>query len=311
MAQRAAIIGLGGIAQKGYLPLLSNWKDLKICFHSRTPEKLEAIAGQYHIAKATTNFSEVMDWHPQCAFILTPTPTHAELAVKLLKAGVDVYMEKPATPSSAETRELAKLADAQKRILMIAFNRRYAPLSQKAREIWGNRKVALGNFQKSRMKPFFKRLITHINEELVHVIDLIRFLCGEAKALQTVCNLGPHELVMEVASLLQLESGGYASMTATLQAGHWYEHYELNGESATLKLNCFYDLQMIMNEQIQTWKEPYDSTWSSNLVGRGFYGQIEHFFKCVQNREQPNTNAWDSVKTQLLVEDIIAKAQYT
>jgi virulence factor len=309
MKHRIAVIGLGGIAQKGHLPVLTAKPDVELFFHSRTLEKVKSLAEQYRIAKWTTSLDELLSWKADCAFILTPTPTHAELASACLNAGMDVFMEKPATQSSVEAKELAELADAKKRVVMIAFNRRYAPLSVKAKEIWGQRAITLANFQKSRSKPNFKGLWMHITEELVHVIDTIRFFCGEAKAINTEALFGKDDLVLEVVSLLQLEKGGLVSMTASLQAGHWYENYELNGDGATLKLNVFSDLQFIQNETIQSWKEPYDSTWNSNLYGRGFVGQIEHFLHCIETREQPQTNLWDSVKTQMLVEDIVVKAK--
>ena len=308
MNHRIAVIGLGGIAQKGHLPVLTAMPGVELFIHSRTQEKVKSLADQYRITKWTTNLDELLSWKPDCAFILTPTPSHAELASTCLKAGLDVFMEKPATESSTVAQKLAELADEKKRLAMVAFNRRYAPLGVKARELWGQRPITLANFQKSRAKPNFKGLATHISEELVHVIDSIRFFCGEAKALMTKARLGKDDLVLEVATLLQLEKGGLATMTASLQAGHWYENYELNGEATTLKLNVFSDLQLIEKECVQSWKEPYDSTWNSNLYGRGFVSQIEHFLHCMETREQPQTNLWDSVKTQMLVEDIMAKA---
>jgi virulence factor len=309
MKHRIVVIGLGGIAQKGHLPVLTAMPEVELFFYSRTHEKVKNLAEQYRIAKWTSNLDELLSWKADCAFILTPTPTHAELAATCLNAGLDIFMEKPATESSAEVQILAELADTKKRMAMVAFNRRYAPLSIKAREIWGQRSITLANFQKSRAKPNFKGLAIHLSEELVHVIDSIRFLCGEARALKTVAQLGKDELVLDVATLLQLKKGGLVTLTASLQAGHWYENYELNGDGTTLKLNVFSDLQFIQNECVQSWKEPYDSTWNSNLFGRGFVGQIDHFLHCVETREQPQTNLWDSVKTQKLVEDIVAKAK--
>jgi len=309
MTHRVAVVGLGGIAQKGHLPVLSTIKDLELMFYSRTAERVADLATQYRIAKATNRLEELFEWQPQSVFILTPTPTHASLAIQFLNKGIDVFMEKPASESSEETRQLAELADQKKCILMLAFNRRFAPLSIKAKEIWGSRKVTLGVFQKNRAKPGFQGLFNHVNEELVHVIDLVRFFCGEAKAIKTTYTLGPDNYMTEVVSLLQLANGGFVNLLASLQAGQWYEHYELNGESATIRLNTFSDLTFISNNEATTWKEPYDSTWNSNLYGRGFVNQIEHFFHCVKTRQQPQTNAWDSVKTQQLMEDILAKAQ--
>jgi len=306
MAFRVAVVGLGGIAQKGHLPVLVGWEGIELLFYTRTPEKLERLADQYRVQRRTSNLDELMSWQPQVAVILTPTPSHFELASHFLQAGADVFMEKPATGSSAETRRLAELADQQQRILMLAFNRRYAPLSIKGRELWGDRKVTLANFQKSRSKPHFKSLFMHMNEELVHIVDMLRFFCGEGHAIKTAANLGPDELVYEVASLIQLENGGFATVTATLRGGLWYEHYELNGDETTLNLDAFSELKLSSKGQTQVWREPYDSSWQSNLVGRGFVGQMEHFMQCVETRQQPQTNAWDSVKTQELVESILA-----
>ena len=308
MKKKIAIIGMGGIAQKGHLPVLTAMPGLELSFHSRTEEKVRELADLYRVPKWTTSLDELFSWKPDCAFILTPTPSHYQLASACLEAGMDVFTEKPATESAAETRKLAELADAQKRIAMVAFNRRYAPLSVQAKELWGKRAITLANIQKSRERPGFKGLPMHVSEELVHVIDILRFFGGEAKALFTQHRLDRDGMVVEVVSMLEFEKGGLATITASLQAGHWYEHYELNGDAATLNLNVFSDLHFTEKEYTRSWKEPYDSTWTSNLFGRGFVGQIEHFLQCVETHQQPQTNLWDCAKTQQLVEDIIAKA---
>ena len=75
MAYRVAIVGLGGIAQKGHLPVLSTMKDLELMFYSRTAEKVFDIAAQYRIAKATNQLEQLYEWQPQTAFILTPDLT--------------------------------------------------------------------------------------------------------------------------------------------------------------------------------------------------------------------------------------------
>lgn len=308
MKKKIAVIGMGGIAQKGHLPVLTSMPGLELFFHSRTAGKVKELADLYRVPKWTTSLDELFSWKADCAFILTPTPSHFQLASACLEAGMDVFTEKPATESAAETCKLANLADAKKKIAMVAFNRRYAPLSIQAKELWGKRAVTLANIQKSRERPGFKGLSLHVSEELVHVIDILRFFGGEAKALSTQYRLDHDGMVVEVVSVLEFEKGGLAIITASLQTGHWYEHYELNGDAATLNLNVFSDLHFTEKECTRSWKEPYDSTWTTNLFGRGFVGQIEHFLKCTESRQQPQTNLWDSVKTQLLVEEIIAKA---
>src|SRR5512139_3249896 len=104
MSLRIAIIGLGDIAQKAYLPLLTAWEDVEPLFCTRKPEMLARLKIQYRIARATTDLGTLLDWQPQAAFVLTSTPAHYDIASKLLSAGVDVYLEKPAASTSQEAR---------------------------------------------------------------------------------------------------------------------------------------------------------------------------------------------------------------
>ncbi|NMB88676.1 MAG: Gfo/Idh/MocA family oxidoreductase, partial [Chloroflexi bacterium] len=278
MTLRLAVVGLGGIALKGYLPVITSWEGVEPIFYSRTPEKVERLAHLHRIEKYTTNMDQLMDWKPQAAFILTPTDTHADLARHFMEAGVDVFLEKPATFSSSETQKLAELADARQRILMLAFNRRFAPLNVQARQLWGDRPISMASFEKHRSKPNFTSLFFHMNEELIHIIDLLRFFCGEAHAVNTLQKVDPEtNLFLEAVTLLQLENGGFATISASMRAGQWYEHYTLNGGTASLYLDAFSELKLASQGSEQVWKEPYPSTWQSNLVGRGFVGEMEHF----------------------------------
>lgn len=65
------------------------------------------------------------DWHDALASdcdavaIATPTAVHYEVAEAALRAGKDVYVEKPITPTSVEARALNELALKQGRILMV------------------------------------------------------------------------------------------------------------------------------------------------------------------------------------------------
>jgi len=307
MTLKGAVIGLGGIADKGYLPVLSTWKGLELIFHTRNAEKLKDLAEQHRISKSTTSLDEVIELKPDFAFVLTPFQTHYDLCKRLLEAGIDVFVEKPATESAEKTRQLAQLADEQRRILMVAFNRRYAPLAVRGWRTWHDRPISLAIFEKHRDKPHFDNLYDYVTEEMIHIIDLVRYFCGDAKAVRTVYKEEGGKLI-SVNSLLALEEGGTAIVSGTMLAGAWQERYTLHGGNTSLVIDAFSELRLYSEGVEKSWKEPYPSSWQSNLKGRGFVDQIEHFLECVVNHQVPMTSAWDSAKTQALVEDIIAKA---
>ena len=73
----------------------------------------------YHIPY-TTDYNELLsDDSLSGVSIATPTPTHFELAKKFMEAGVDVFVEKPITTNSKEAKELIRLAEEKKKLIMV------------------------------------------------------------------------------------------------------------------------------------------------------------------------------------------------
>lgn len=305
--QRVAVVGLGDIARKAYLPLLSMREGIALFGFSRSPETVAHIRERYRMA-GTTKLDEVLNWHPHSAFVLTPSPTHAALVAKLLEAGVDVFVEKPATLSSRETRSLAEQAERGGRVLMVGFNRRFAPLHRRARELWADRKIGLCLLQKHREGAAHPDLFSNYIDDTIHVIDLLRFFCGEGEAVKTQRTLSNGRLV-EAVSLVALDSGGQAVVATSLEAGGWRESCSLHGAGASLELAAFSSLRWFEDGDERSWHEGYAKDWTPTLEARGFPQQIDHFFECVASRETPSTSAWDALHTQLLLEAMVARAE--
>jgi predicted dehydrogenase len=68
------------------------------------------------------------------AVIVTPAQSHFPLCREFLEAGKDVFVEKPLTLAPQEARQLAELADQQKRILQVGHIFRFDPASQWIRD---------------------------------------------------------------------------------------------------------------------------------------------------------------------------------
>ncbi len=302
---KIAILGLGGIARKYYLPVLAAEPDLRLLIHSRTAESTEQAKAAFRIAETARSVDEIIEWQPDAAFVLTTSATHYELVKTLLNAGVDVFVEKPATLTVPQTRELAELADAAKRILMVGFNRRYAPLHRRAREYWGSRKVEQAVFTKLRVSPFHDDVRAHLYDDTIHLVDALRYYCGEGRVVHS--ELRTDGQFTGATALIALESGGIAQVITTMRAGQWREHYLLAGDGLTLEVDAFQRLTISQGDEQRAWQEDYASG-RDTASGRGFRPEIEHFLECVRTRSQPMTTARDSIKTQEMVEAIIACA---
>ncbi len=306
MKKKIAIIGLGNICEKAYMPILGNHKNLELMLYNRSPEPLAEIQAKYRVDYVTNDLDQLIADQPEGAFVLTSSDTHYPIVKQLLENGIDVYVEKPATMHVEETQELAGLADRNQKILMVGFNRRYAPLHIKAKEFWGEKPVRLGIFRKFRSSPAFGDIYRQLYEDTIHQIDLMRFYCGEGQVESVV-----HEVIDEklqtAISNVKLRTGGIGLIETNLSAGGWREYYSLYGDNNSVEIEAFSKLSIHQGEAKRQWVEPYSSAWQSTLAGRGFEGEISHFLDCLETREEPKTTAWDSVKTQELTEAIIEK----
>ena len=304
---RIGIVGLGGIASKAYLPVLTQRSDVELLVCSRTLSTVEEVQARYGLSRGTTEIDELVSLKPDAAFVLTPSPTHFAVVQQLLDAGVDVFVEKPATLKSEETKVLAELAETRGRVLMVGFNRRFAPLHQRARELWAGRS-GLALLQKHRSSAAHPDLFSNYIDDTIHIIDLLRFFCGEGEAVATTARVRDGRMIGAV-SIVALERGGHGVITTTLEAGGWSETYSLHGEGTTLEVDAFSRLRTGGETEERIWREPYASGWKPTLEARGFIQQVNHFFDCLASRQTPLTSARESYRTQRLLEDLVACAR--
>ncbi len=304
------IIGLGEIAKKAYLPVLTSFENLELALCSRSEESVERLRSLYRISKGTTRLQDLIAMGVQAAFVLSPSDTHAPIARELLENGIDVFLEKPATLHSQDTRTLAEIAERKKQVLMVGFNRRYAPLHIQAKQMWNERMIGLALFQKHRANASHPSLEQQFTDDTIHQIDLLRFFCGEAEVINTIQYIDSDRL-LGATSTVALDRGGYGMVITSLQAGRWQETYTLYGGGQSMVVEAFTRLRMINLKEDLVREETYASSWLTTLEGRGFNPQIQHFIDCVNRRSEPLTSAWDALKTQLLLEKMIASLTYS
>lgn len=67
--------------------------------------------------------------------IATHNHWHSRVAVDALRAGKDIYLEKPMTHKLAEGPEIIRIAEEQKRVVQVGHHQRSAPVYRKARDL--------------------------------------------------------------------------------------------------------------------------------------------------------------------------------
>ena len=302
---RIAVIGAGGIAQKAYLPLLAVMPDVKIAgIFSRTQARVEEICQRWNISKGTTDLSDILALGPQAALVISSTDSHYGICREMLENGVDVYAEKSLTTSSAQSYDLARIALEKKRILAVGYNRRYALLYMKAKEIMGNRKVELAVIQKHRTEASNPTLFDQYLDDTIHQIDLMRFYCGDVEPSTTAYEK-KNGVITSAVSTVDIPNGGQGVITICNEAGSWQENVTLHAGGLSVHVDAFRRLRVMVDDHEEVYGTDRAGKWITGMKERGFYGELAHFFECVQTRQEPLTNAVEAAKTQVLMEGLV------
>jgi virulence factor len=170
---KVGCIGLGDIAQKAYLPVLTTLPGVELHLQTRTPATLAAVARAHRIPERQCHddLESLLAQGLDAAFVHAPTAAHAEIAGRLLEAGVPTYVDKPLAYELADSERLVALAEERGVTLAVGFNRRLAPSYAQCAE--HPRELIL--LQKNRVGlPEDPR--TMVLDDFIHVVDTLRFL---------------------------------------------------------------------------------------------------------------------------------------
>jgi predicted dehydrogenase len=133
---RVAVVGLGywGPNLVRNLHELAAADLVSVC--DIRPEALATLALRYPALTVTTRFEEVLeDPAIEAVAIATPVSTHHELAAAALRAGKDVFVEKPLAGSSREALDLTRFAEQAGLVLMPGHTFLYSPPVNMVRDL--------------------------------------------------------------------------------------------------------------------------------------------------------------------------------
>ena len=135
------VIGAGSYASNEFLPLLCKQNGLRLqAIASANGVRAKSLAKKYGFASCVSDPQAFFsDPDIDCVFILTRHDSHAELASLALQAGKHVFVEKPLALNEGELNRVVTAQQEHDSLLMVGFNRRYAPLAVRMKDFFGRR----------------------------------------------------------------------------------------------------------------------------------------------------------------------------
>lgn len=126
-----AFLGCGQAARMHAATLASVAPDVRRVFASRDGARAADFASELDGLRGHGSYRAALeDPEVDAALVLTPPHLHLELTVAALEAGVDVIVEKPAFPRSADFATVREAMEAAGRRVLVAENYHYKPLRE-------------------------------------------------------------------------------------------------------------------------------------------------------------------------------------
>lgn len=291
---RIAMIGLGDIARKAYLPVLGPRPDVALVFVTRDAETLATLGATWRVDRLHATLDAALAEGLDGALVHAATAAHPDIVRRLLEAGVPTLVDKPIADNADQSQALVELAETRGVSLMVGFNRRHAPAYRDAAAL----NLPLVVMQKNRSGPL-DEVRRAVFDDYIHVVDTLRFLAPGADqvAVRGRATDGRLEHV-----LLSLSGGGRDALGVMNRvSGASEETLEVSGGGRTRKV---FDLDQVV-DQGGSEALTRRGNWTSVGRQRGFEAMCDTFLAAV--RDGRRLSALDALETHRLCERVVSE----
>lgn len=296
---KIGVIGLGDIAQKAYLPVLTT-RELEIHLFTRDQVKLRDIGAKYRLDNLHQSLDSLLNAGLQAAFVHTSTGAHEDIVTRLLNCGIHVFVDKPITYDFDSTERLLTLAGKKNVILEVGFNRRYAPAIQ-GLKMTGNANMII--MQKNR-KSLPGNIRTFIFDDFIHVVDTLLYLFPNSIEHLIVNGKKKDGFLYHVVVQFIFAEGRTAIGVMNRDSGTVEEKVEVfTAEEKRIVYNVTDAVILKDKSEVKVGV----SDWESTLKKRGFEGMVDEFLRVVGSGEtihQP-----DHLLTHKVCEEIVKRLE--
>ena len=315
------LVGTGDIAQKRVAPAIASTENSRLyAVCDLVVERARKFVSDYNVEKIYTDYNEaIKDENIDAVYIATPVNLHIPMALKSIKAGKHVLVEKPLGLSLEDT---ASAIEAERNTSLstgCAYFRRFYPGFQIVKDMLENgefgeivlvRMAYFSNFDPSPDDPKYWRVVKSrsgggpISDMGSHMFDVLIGLLGMPVAVQSMTSSVARNWDVEagVAILMRLSNGAPVTASFNWNSKTWVHMFEIVGTEAKV-----------------LW-QPYDSSTIIKTVGRDISNieltipenvhqpLIEDFVNSILEGRKPLVTFAEAAKTNKLMDTIYRAA---
>ncbi len=179
-------IGAGNFARGVLLPIVKRSQGVQLTgLATATGVSARNTAEQFGFSYSTTDYEQILEnENTHSVFITTRHDSHALLAAKALRKGKAVFVEKPLAITEEGLREVAAAARETGGLLMVGYNRRFAPIAREVKARFEHRsgpmtilyRVNAGGLASGHWTLDPVEGGGRVIGEVCHFIDLVQYL---------------------------------------------------------------------------------------------------------------------------------------
>jgi predicted dehydrogenase/threonine dehydrogenase-like Zn-dependent dehydrogenase len=225
-AINVGFIGAGSFAQSYLIPVVKSWGASLDGVVTSKGITSKNVLDKFKFNFCSTDSNDILNKKEiNTVFIATPHSSHAELVIKALEAGKTVFTEKPLAINSEQLNSVIEAKVKYNQILMVGFNRRFAPVSERIKNEFKNIseplvvniRVNAGLISKDHWIQQSEIGGGRIVGEMCHFIDLMQYFTDSepvkvfAESISTVNNkITPED---NIAIVVKFSNGSVGNLT--------------------------------------------------------------------------------------------------
>ena len=284
----------------------------------------KALAEQLGVPWAASHRELLERTHAQGAIVATPNANHVGVAIDCLERGVAALVEKPVADTVAEALALVQAQQRTGVPVLVGHHRRHNPINTRARSILQEGRlgrVVTANVMCTVLKPdaYFDAAWRRqpgggpVLINLIHEIDMLRFLCGEITEVQALSSNAVRGFAVEdtAAAVLRFASGALGTVVLSdAAASPWcwdfcaaeQDQYPRQDVQSHFIAGTHGSLSL---PDLALWNYRGDRSWHAEMTlektfvhkADAYSRQLQHFAAVIEGREAPLCSAVDGLRT--------------
>ena len=319
MAERAVVVGAGGISGAWFPPLKAEGVDVTAVVDVRLAAARERIA-QYELgAEACDDLAAALARHkPDFVIDLTIPESHCQVTCTALRAGCHVVSEKPMAAGMDEARAMVRTAEETGRLYMVSQSRRWDTKHERVRrtvasgELGAVTTICCDFFLGAHFGGFRDEMVSPLILDMaIHHFDLCRFMTGVDPVAVYAHEFNPHGSWyrgdVSASCIFEMTDGVVFTYRGSWCAEgchtSWNGDWRIVGERGTL----LYDHDRDPVGEIVAGDDGFSRPLAPLTVAEatvekgGMHGGLDEMLRFLRTGEMPQTECHDNIKSLAMV----------